>query len=701
MSKSRAQWFIGLDIGGTFTDVMMVDQVSGRSVRYKTLSTPADPSIGALDGVTGVLQAGGVQPGDVAVLLHATTLVSNALIERKGALTALVTTRGFADVLDIAREKKFDIYDLLLDKPQPLVDAGLRFEIAERIAADGTVIEAPSEAAIDDLASAIAASGAQAVAVCLLHSYLNASHERLLLERLQAALPGVTVCASSDILPEMREFERASTAVANAYVQPLTGRYLDRFATGLSALGLKCPLFIMLSEGAIAAPDIVKRLPIRICESGPAAGAVTSAAVAKQIGAPRVLSFDMGGTTAKTCVIHDGQPALTTEFEVARIYRFKKGSGLPLRLPVVDLIEIGAGGGSLIRVDALGLLKVGPESAAADPGPACYGRGGLRATVTDADLVLGYLGEASFLGGRMRLDKDAATQAIHSDVGRPLGMTPAQAALGIYEVVNENMANAARVQAVERGHDPAGHALIAFGGAGPVHAWGVAKKLGVSTIVIPPSPGVGSAFGLLLAPRALQLARTYIGTLDGLNWQRVQSIFDEMADEARAALARAGVSASAVRLTRRADMRYVGQRKEITVSFQGGRFDGSRAKSLRSAFERRYEEIYHRRHDAHPVEVLCWRLAALGPETMSLPSQAAATRRSVPVQRETRPMLFEGWSDFRDCPVFSRYSLKPGARIAGAAVIEEDESATVVGPGGQAEVDAFGNLLITLPRRAR
>ncbi|MFM7568822.1 MAG: hydantoinase/oxoprolinase family protein, partial [Betaproteobacteria bacterium] len=279
--------------------------------------------------------------------------------------------------------------------------------------------------------------------------------------------------------------------------------------------------------------------------------------------------------------------------------------------------------------------------------------------------------------------------------------TLAQAALGIYEVVNENMANAARVQAVERGHDPAGHALIAFGGAGPVHAWGVARKLGVSTIVIPPSPGVGSAFGLLLAPRALQLARTYIGTLDGLDWHRVQRIFDEMAEEARAALARAGVSAGAIRLTRRADMRYVGQRKEITVSFQGERFDGSRAKSLRSAFERRYKEIYHRRHDAHPVEVLCWRLAALGPETMSLPARAEATRRSVPTQRETRPMLFEGWSDFRDCPVFSRYSLKPGARIVGAAVIEEDESATVVGPGGQAEVDVFGNLLVTLPRRTR
>ena len=367
-TPARDRWIVGLDIGGTFTDVMMVESGSARSVRYKSLTTPADPSIGALEALAGALREGGAGPDEVAVLLHATTLVSNALIERKGARTALVTTRGFKDILEIAREKKFDIYDLMLDKPVPLVERERRFEAAERMAADGTVLEALTTAAADDVIAALKAGDAEAVAVCLVHSYMNPAHERALRDRIATDLPGLTVCISSDILPEMREYERTSTAVANAYVQPLTTGYIERFAAGLAAAGLVCPLFIMLSEGAIAAPEVVRKMPIRMCESGPAAGAVTSAAVAQQLREARVLSFDMGGTTAKTCVVHDGKPTITTEFEVARIYRFKKGSGLPLRIPVVDLIEIGAGGGSLVDVDAMGLLKVGPESAAADPG---------------------------------------------------------------------------------------------------------------------------------------------------------------------------------------------------------------------------------------------------------------------------------------------------------------------------------------------
>ena len=698
MPLKKTSWVVGLDIGGTFTDVMMVDAGSGRSARYKSLTTPADPSIGALEALEAVLREAGVRPGEVAVLLHATTLVSNALIERKGARTALVTTRGFKDVMEIAREKKFDIYDLLLDKPAPLVGRDCCIEALERIAADGGVLEPLTDEAADAVIAALKASGVQAVAVCLLHSYMNPAHERALRERIQAAVPQASVCISSDILPEMREFERATTAVANAYVQPLTSGYIDRFAAGVRAMGLVCPLFIMLSEGAIAAPELVKRIPIRICESGPAAGAVTSAAVAQQLREPRILSFDMGGTTAKTCVVHDGKPTVTTEFEVARIYRFKKGSGLPLRMPVVELIEIGAGGGSLVDVDGLGLLKVGPESAAADPGPACYGRGGERATVTDADLALGYLGADNFLGGRMRLDAAAALKALGEHVAKPLHLSVDQAALGVYEVVNENMANAARVQAVERGHDPSGHVLVAFGGAGPVHAWGVAQKLGVGRIVVPPSPGVGSAFGLLLAPRALQLARTYIGTLEALDWKRVQRAYDEMAEEALAALLQAGVNRREVRFTRRADMRYLGQRKEITVELPGVRFDAARMRSLRESFERQYQKIYHRRHEGHPVEVLCWRLAATGPQTMRLPSSGAKNPGAAKAKpRRSRPMLFAGWPKHRACPVYSRYDLEPHAALQGPAVVEEDESATVVGPGGRLSVDGFGNLVIAVP----
>lgn len=694
---SRSSWVVGLDIGGTFTDVMMVESRSCRSVRYKCLTTPSDPAIGALEAIDGALREAGAQPADVAVLLHATTLVSNALIERKGAVTALVATRGFRDVLDIGREKKFDIYDLLLDKPAPLVASERRYEVDERMGADGSVIEALTEESVVAVLDALRNSGAQAVAVCLIHSYMNPLHERRLRDRLLAELPGLSVCISNDILPEMREFERTSTAVANAYVQPLMSGYLDRFAAGLRQRGLSCAFFIMLSEGAIAAPDIAKRIPIRVCESGPAAGAVTAAAVSVQLNEPRILSFDMGGTTAKTCVVHDGQPTVTTEFEVARMYRFKKGSGLPLRIPVVELIEIGAGGGSLIHVDELGLLKVGPESAAADPGPACYGRGGDRATVTDADLVLGYLGADSFLGGRMPLDERAARRALAAGVGARLHMDAEHAALGVYEVVNENMANASRIQAVERGHDPSGHVLVAFGGAGPVHAWGVAGKLDVTRIVVPPSPGVGSAFGLLLAPRAFQLARTYIGTLESLDWPRVQQAFDEMTREATSALAQANVKAAAIRFARRADMRYLGQRKEIIVDLLGGRFDGRRTSSLREAFERLYERIYHRRHEDHPVEVLCWRLAASGPATMRLPTVSAASARKTPKPRRMRPMLFPGWNKHRPCAVYSRYDLAPGASLRGPLVIEEDESTTVVGPSGLAHVDGFGNLVVRLP----
>ena len=695
------QWIVGLDIGGTFTDVMMVDTDTRQIVRYKSLTTPSDPAQGALAALQGALQSGDAKSSDVNVLLHATTLVSNALIERKGALTALVMTRGFRDTVEIAREKKFDIYDLLLDKPQPLVSREYRFEVSERIAADGSVVEPLSREAIEEVAARVRQSGARAVAVCFLHSYMQPSHERMLRDSLTELLPGITVCVSSDILPEMREFERASTTSANAYVQPLTSGYLDRFATGLKDMGVTCPMFIMLSEGAIAAPEVVKRVPIRICESGPAAGAITSAAVARQLDESKILSFDMGGTTAKTCVVHDGKPSVTSEFEVARIYRFKQGSGLPLRMPVVELIEIGAGGGSLVHVDGMGLLKVGPESAAADPGPACYGRGGKHATVTDADLVLGYLGADSFLGGRMLLDRELALKAISTDVGRQLQIPPERAALGIYEVVNENMANASRIQAVERGHDPAGHVLVAFGGAGPVHAWGVARKLGVAKIVVPPAPGVGSAFGLLLAPKAFRLARTYIGVLESLDWTTVQRIYDDMRGEALAALKQAGIGLREITFECSADMRYLGQRKEINVSLSDGKFNSGRTTTLRMSFERMYESIYHRRHEGHPVEALCWRLVASGPETMHLPkskgASAGKTATKVTRSSKSRLMLFEGWAAHKRCPVYSRYDLPSGSRVNGPCVVEEDESTTVVGPGGSLLVDRYGNLVISLP----
>jgi N-methylhydantoinase A/oxoprolinase/acetone carboxylase beta subunit len=692
-------WIVGLDIGGTFTDVVMVHPGRPGLKRFKCLTTPEDPAEGALAAITGVLEVAQARPQDIAVVLHATTLASNALIERKGATTALVSTRGFRDVLRIGREKKFDIYDLQIERPEPLVPERLSFEVNERVGPDGRVVEPLDEASVGEVAEAIRAGGADAVAVCLLHSYMNAAHEQRVRELLHERLGPIAISLSSEVLPELREFERASTTAANAFVQPVIATYLQRFVDGLALIGVDAALFIMLSEGGMASPDVVRRLAVRICESGPAAGAVTAASVATQCKLPRVLSFDMGGTTAKTSLIHDGEPEVTMDFEVARMYRFKKGSGLPLRMPVVDLIEIGAGGGSIVRVDELGLIKVGPDSVGADPGPACYGRGGTQATVTDADLVLGYLDPASFLGGRMRLDAAAAGAAIAASVANPLGLPVTEAALAVHAIVNENMANAARVQAVERGHDPSGYSLVAFGGAGPVHASGVAKRLRLRTIIVPPTAGLGSAVGLMLAPRTFRLSRTHIGTLDSLDWRRIEALFDEIGAEAAEALRRAGVSDDQMRFRRSADMRYLGQRKELIIDLPAGSLRRDGARALRTAFEAAYRRVYHRIHADHPVEAIAWRLAASGPP-IRRPDRAqprrAKTRDADPSGR--RPMLFPGWQRHRASPVFSRYDLSVGDRVRGPAVIEEAESTTVIAPGYTAVVDPHSNLVVTLPK---
>lgn len=695
-------WVVGLDIGGTFTDVVMVHPTTRALKRFKCLTTPDEPARGALAGVEGVLAEANVKPGDVAVLLHATTLVANALIERKGAPTALVSTRGFRDVLWIAREKKFDIYNLQIDRPVPLVPAKLSFEVTERVGPDGAVVEPLDEQSASEVADAIRSSGAEAVAVCLLHSYMNPAHEVRVRELLQQRLGNIPVSLSSEVLPELREYERASTTAANAFVQPVIATYLQQLVDGLKQRGVNSAFFVMLSEGGLASPDVGRRFAVRICESGPAAGAVTAASVARQCKLPRVLSFDMGGTTAKTALIHDGAPEVTMDFEVARTYRFKKGSGLPLRVPVVDLIEIGAGGGSIVRIDELGLVKVGPDSVGADPGPACYGHGGKHATVTDADLVLGYLDAGSFLGGRMRLDVDAARAAIDRAVAKPLGISVDAAALRIHDIVNENMASASRVQAVERGHDPSGYCLVGFGGAGPVHAYGVASRLRLRTVIVPPSAGLGSAIGLLLAPRTFRLSRTFIGTLDQIYWEKIETLFGEMIQEAKGALHGAGVADADMKFLRTADMRYRGQRKELTIELLASSLKRNAGRELRASFERSYKKIYHRTHDDHPVEALAWRLAAIGPPIVkTVTSVAGGSRLRAAKPHRVRPMLFNGWSRHRDCPVFSRYDLAAGHTVAGPAVLEEAEATTVIGPGGKAVVDRNGNIVLSLTDRSR
>ena len=694
---SQVGWIVGLDIGGTFTDVYMLEPDSGRTARFKSLTTTDDPARGAVEAMMAALDEAVASPGQIGVVLHATTLVANALIERRGASTALVTTRGFEDLLNIAREKKYDIYDIFLEKPPPLAPRERCFGVGERIAADGSVIEPVDADSMDGIVADIVASGAEAVAVCLLHSYVNPEHEQRVAAVLRDRLPGIAVTISSELLPEMREYERATSTTANAFVLPMIDGYLARLAEQLHDREIDAPLFIMLSSGGISTSEVVRRFPVRICESGPAAGAVTAASIGHLVGEPKVLSFDMGGTTAKACLIHDYAPQVTTEFEVARMYRFKKGSGLPLHIPVVDLIEIGAGGGSIAHVDQLDLLKIGPDSAGSDPGPVCYGRGGEQPTVTDADLILGYLGAGSFLGGRMTLDPGRARRAIDEKVARPLGLSIGEAALGMHAIVNENMANAARIHTVERGHDPAAYTLVAFGGAGPVHAYGVARRLGIKRIIVPQSAGVGSALGLHLAPRSYHLARTVIGTLQGLDWSAVERAYAEMTREAVDVLKDAGVKRRDISFIRIADMRYAGQRKELAVALPTGRLSTRKAAAIRRAFEDSYERVYRRIHDGHDVETLTWRLVAEGPPIVNAAELHHApqndSRRALTGRR---PMLFEGWSKARDCAVYDRRLLAPGRRVRGPAAIEETESTIIVGPDAQAVVDDYGNIVIEL-----
>src|SRR6266478_5653477 len=582
---SPRQTRIGVDIGGTFTDLVWVDDATGEVRVGKLLTTPKDPSQAVEQGVVTVLHDAGRQAGEVRGVIHGTTLATNALIERKGARTGLLTTAGFRDAVEIGREGRYDMYDLFIDQPSPLVPRHLRLEVKERIMAGGGVLT-PLEAESARIAIArLKEAGVEAVAISLLHAYRNPVHERALAALCAEILPGVPVSCSSDVVPEIREYERASTTTANVYVMPLMARYLDDLERKLQELGVPGRLYVMMSAGGIATPETAKRVPIRLVESGPAAGALAAARSARQVGLDRLLSFDMGGTTAKACVIDKGEPLLAREFEVARADRFKKGSGLPVRVPCIEMIEIGAGGGSLARVDRMGLLKVGPDSAGADPGPACYASGGQVPTVTDADLLLGYLDPGFFLGGRMRLDVEAARRAVEEKVARPMGLTLTDAAWGIHRVVNENMAGAARVHGIERGKDLRAYPLFAFGGAGPVHAWQVGRILKVPRVLVPFGAGAMSAYGLLAAPLAFDFVRTASQRLDAADWSQINRLYEEMEAEGRAILRGASVPEDKVRIRRTAEMHYTGQGHDVEVEMPAGTLAAASLGPITERFE--------------------------------------------------------------------------------------------------------------------
>ena len=700
---------IGVDIGGTFTDFVLLDTATGRLHNEKLLTTPDDPSRAVLEGIARLMRAHGVAPGDIRQVIHGTTLVANALIERKGVRTALVTTAGFRDVLEVGLEWRYDTYDLTLELPPPLAPRARCLEVRERIGPDGATIVPLDEGSVVAVARALAAQHVEAVGVCLLHAYRNPAHERRVLEILGRECPGIVACASSDVVPEIGEYERMSTTVANAYVLPIFARYLAGISRGLRALGIAKPLYLVLSDGGTVHESTAIRHPIRLVQSGPAGGVQATTLIGQAAGAPDVFCFDMGGTTAKACLIDAGEPLRGNAFEVARVFRFKKGSGLPLRIPVIDMIEIGAGGGSIARIDRLGLLQVGPDSASADPGPACYGRGGAEPTVTDADLVLGYLGADSFLGGDMRLDVDAARRAIGERIGTPLGLTVEAAAWGIHDLVNESMARAAAIHALEKARRITDYAMLPIGGAGPVHAAQIALKLGLARVICPPGAGVASAFGFLAAPTSFAFARGRVEPLAGFDARAVDALLAELDAEGRALLATAGTPAAAVEVSVAAAMRYQGQGYEVDVPLARDTVARGDETAIARAFEQTYERYFGRTERGMPVEIVSWRLVASGPRAAIdlAAAHGAGTRPdgegcanhtdAAPAPARRRRAWFPQAGGFVDTPVYRRAALVEGDAFDGPALVEERESTVVVPPGARVHCDSQRNLVIDLP----
>ena len=680
MSSAR----LAVDIGGTFTDLAL--EVAGRRVTAKVLTTPDAPERGVIEGVRSILAAASLRPEDIAIVIHGTTLATNALIARKGARTALITTEGFRDVLALRNESRYDQYDLNLVLPEPLVPRHLRLTVPERLDNEGRVLRKLDEDAVRALADVLKTEQVESVAIGFLHGFVNPAHERRAREIIAAALPDLPVTLAADVSPEMREWERFSTAVANAYVQPLMARYLTRLERALHAMHCTAPLFLMLSGGGLTTVETACRFPIRLVESGPAGGAIFSAHVARECGLPRVLSFDMGGTTAKVCLIDDYRPQTARTFEVARIGRFKKGSGLPLRIPVIEMVEIGAGGGSIAHVDALGRIAVGPESAGADPGPACYARGGTHPAVTDANLLLGRYDAQHFAGGRLALDEGAARAALARDVGGRLGLAPEMAALGVIEMVDETMANAARVHAIESGKTYDGRTLIAFGGGGPVHAYRVAEKVGIARVLVPVGAGVGSAIGFLRAPVGYEVVRSLYQRFSTFDVAAVNALLDDMAREAESVVAQGSFGAP-VGQTRIAYMRYVGQGHEIAVSLPARTLTAADVPQIRAAYDAEYTRFYNRPVPGSDVEILSYAVnVATRIDEIASSAAVPAAQSATPVR--TQAVRDTATGEVADWPVYERATLAPGAALRGPAIVAEDETSTLVGPAWTARITA-------------
>lgn len=687
---------LGCDIGGTFTDFVLVNNETGQFTINKCLTTPGDPSDAVEQGIREMLERSpGFMP-KIDEIIHGTTLVINAIIERKGARTGLLTTGGFRDVLELGREIRYDAYDIFSEYPLPLVPRWLRKEVDERITSDGRVIKPLDSNNAEQVLADLLEQGIESLAVCLINSYENPVHEKAIKEIVNQQAPDLSLSTSFEVLPQIREYERTCTTVTNAYVKPITAKYLARLTSRLESLGFKGRLFIMLSSGGITSVETARQFPVRIIESGPTAAVIASQHYGRMFDIKDMFCFDMGGTTAKSCLIQKGQAGLVSTFEVGRVQRFKKGSGLPIQVPVVDLMEIGAGGGSIARMSKMGLLQVGPESAGADPGPACYARGGENPTVTDADLVLGYLDPDYFLGGSMPLDKDASRRALEEKVAKPLGTSVVEAAYGIHDLINETMAAAAKTHIAEKGGNPNIVTISAFGGAGPVHAYGLAKKIGAPRILVPPLAGVGSALGFFTAPVAFDLTRSHRVALDEADFGDIEALFNELETEGAAILQQAGKDETVI-FERTLMMRFVGQGAETDIAIEQKPFDQWEKTQIRELFDQMYKKLYGRTYPETPVEFVTFKVRASLPQReFRIPLLQPTGDNIAAAVKGKRQAFSLARKEYIPFTVYDRFKLFPGAAMEGPAIIEEKESTIIVGEDARIRIDEYGFVWIDL-----
>jgi len=684
---------LGIDIGGTFTDLVLLDSATKDLKFTKTLTTYPDPTLGINNGISDLEKKFDLKLSELEAIVHGTTLITNAIIERKGSKTAFITTAGFEDVLEIGRELRYDIYDLFLTMPKPLVPRNLRYGVKERIDNKGNVLTAFDHAGLKNIMTKIVKEDIEAVGICLINSFANTDHEKNIGKYLDKNHPNIYYSLSCDIMPEIREYERSSATAMNAYVQPLTDQYLKKLKKDLTEKHFTGKLLIMNSSGRLTTIDGARKSPIQLLESGPAGGAMAGVHFGKQLGIKNLLCFDMGGTTAKASIIFEGQPEITNNFEAGRVKRFKKGSGLPVRIPVIDMIEIGAGGGSIARTDKLGLLTVGPDSASSTPGPACYDRGGEYPTVTDADLVLGYLNENFFLGGTMNLNREKAREAIEKHVAIPLNITIEEAAMGIHRIVNENMANAARVHILEKGMDPRFFSMIAFGGAGPVHAFGVAELINAPKLIIPVGAGVTSAVGFLLSPIAKENIRSHIKNLNDLNWNIVNKFLSDMESDTIQFLIESGEKKEDIKISRVVEMRYEGQGHEITIKLPSGTLNEINIPEIEKRFNEEYQFRYNRSIDNVALQMVTWKVLATGMHPKLEVKNSAFNQSKKDPYKGTRKVFFQA-SGYLDCPVYDRYLLPPGFSDHGPMIIEEKESTSVIGLNAKVNIDQARNIIV-------